>query len=80
MSKVQNNIINKLLVLASSSSQRTRVAAAICQGGKIISTGVNTHRNKYGSEVRCSGHAEVACIHKKFPNAFRNKLKGSYVL
>ena len=80
MSTSQRNIINKLLVLASESKQATRVAAAICRGGKILSMETNTHRNKYGSHIRCAGHAEVAVIHKLFPYAFRHKGKGSWVL
>jgi len=73
MSLKQNNIISKLLATASESKQSTRVAAAICQGSKILAITVNNHRNKYGSHVRCCGHAEVACIHKLFPQAFWGK-------
>ena len=73
-------IISRLLALASESNQSTRVAAAICAGSKILSMDVNNHRNKYGRDIRCSGHAEVAAIHKFFPYAFRGKKKGSYVL
>ena len=80
MSTSQRNIINKLLVLASESKQATRVAAAICQGSKILSMGKNTHRSKYGSHIRCAGHAEITAIHKLFPYAFRGKGKGSWVL
>ncbi len=80
MSLKQNIIISKLLNLASESTQATRVAAAICMGSKILAMNVNNHRNKYGDHIRCSGHAEVACIHKLFPYAFRGKGKGSYVL
>jgi hypothetical protein len=80
MSTSQRNIINKLLVLAIESKQATRVAAAICRGSKILSMETNTHRNKYGSHIRCAGHAEVAVIHKLFPYAFRHKGKGSWVL
>tara|TARA_B110001450_G_C17582625_1_gene465601 strand:+ start:188 stop:430 length:243 start_codon:yes stop_codon:yes gene_type:complete len=80
MSNTQNRIINKLLALASQSPQSTRVAAAICRGSKILTMETNTHRNKYGSHIRCSGHAEVAVIHKFFPYAFRSKGKGSWVL
>ena len=80
MSLSQYNIINRLLVLASQSKQATRVAAAICRGSKILSMDTNTHRNKYGSHIRCAGHAEVAAIHRLFPYAFRGKGKGSWVL
>lgn len=80
MSLKQNAIISKLLNIAKDSQQATRVAAAICQGSKILAVNVNNHRNKYGKHIRCSGHAEVACIHKLFPYAFRGKIKGSYVL
>ena len=80
MSLKQRNIIAKLLGLASTSPQATRVAAAICQGSKILAMNHNTHRNKFGSHIRCAGHAEVAAIHKFFPYAFRGKGKGSWVL
>ena len=80
MSNSQNRIISKLLALASESPQNTKVAAAICSGSKILSMDTNTHRNKYGSHIRCAGHAEVATIHRLFPYAFRRKGKGSWVL
>ena len=80
MSLKQHTIISKLLNLASESRQATRVAAAICRGSKILAMDVNNHRNKYGTHIRCCGHAEVACIHKLFPYAFRGKIKGSCVL
>jgi hypothetical protein len=80
MSNTQNRIINKLLVEASLSPQNTKVAAAICSGSKVLSMNINTHRNKYGDEVRCSGHGEIAVIHSLFPNAFRRRKKGRYVL
>ncbi len=80
MSNTQTHIISQLLNLASQSRQATRVAAAICRGSKILSMDTNTHRSKYGSHIRCSGHAEIAAIHKLFPYAFRSKGKGSCVL
>lgn len=80
MSNSQNRIISKLLALASTSPQATRVAAGICRGNKILAMDHNTHRNKYGSHIRCAGHAEVAAIHKFFPYAFRGRKKGSWVL
>jgi len=80
MSNKQQRIISKLLTLASHSEQRTKIAAAICSGSKILSMDVNTHRNKYGNEIRCCGHAETACIHNFFPWAFKNKYKKAYVL
>ena len=80
MSNTQNRIISRLLAVASESQQATRVAAAICRGSKVLTMSVNNHRNKYGSHIRCSGHAEVAALHKFFPEAFRDKGKGSCVL
>ena len=80
MSNSQHRIISKLLALASESKQATRVAAAICRGSKILTMSVNEHRNKYGCHIRCSGHAEVVALHKFFPEAFRDKGKGSCVL
>ena len=53
MSNKQARIISKLLTFASHSEQRTKIAAAICSGSKILSMDVNTHRNKYGNEIRC---------------------------
>lgn len=80
MSNAQYRIINKLLVAASQSPQNTKVAAAICSGSKILSININNHRNKYGTEVRCSGHGEIAAIYNLFPFAFRRRKKGQYVL
>ena len=80
MSNKQERIISELLELASHSKQRTKIAAAICSGGKILSIDVNTHRNKYGNEIRCCGHAETACIHNYLPWAFKNKFKKYYFL
>ena len=80
MSLKQENIISTLLALASTSPQATRVAAGNCRGGKILAMNHNTHRNKYGSHIRCAGHAEIAAIHKFFPYAFRGKGKWSRVL
>ena len=80
MSLKQHRIISKLLTIASESQQSTRVAAAICRGSKILAININNHRSKYGYHIRCSGHAEVACIHKLFPQAFRGKIKGLCIL
>jgi len=80
MSNKQARIISKLLEIASHSEQHTKVAAAICSGSKILCMSVNTHRNKYGNEIRCCGHAETACIHNFLPWAFKNKCKKAYVL
>jgi len=80
MSNNQNRIINMLLVEASLSPQNTKVAAAVCSGSKVLSMNINTHRNKYGDEVRCSGHGEIAAIHKLYPKAFKRRKKRSRVL
>jgi len=80
MSNSQQRIISKLLDAASLSPQNTKVAAAICCGSKILSMNINNHRNKYGSEVRCSGHGEIAAIYNLFPFTFRRPPKGQYVL
>lgn len=79
MSVKQHRIISRLVNLAGESEQVHRVAAAICRGGKVLAVNVNNHRSKYGHHIRCSGHAEVACIHKLFPQAFKGKIKGSCV-
>ena len=80
MSNVQNRIIGKLLDVARFSCQNTKVAAAICSGSKILAINSNTHRNKYGDEIKCCGHGEIACIHSLFPLAFKKRKKGIYVL
>lgn len=80
MSNKQHKVVSRLLAEAIRSEQATRVAAAICRGSKIISINVNNHRNKYGDEIRCAGHAEIAAIHNLFPSAFKRRKKGSYVL
>ncbi len=80
MTNKQQRIISELLNVAKTSEQRTKIAAAICSGSKILKMGVNTHRSKYGNEIRCCGHAETACIHNFLPWAFKNKYKKAYVL
>jgi hypothetical protein len=80
MSNSQNRIISKLLNAATLSPQNTKVAAAICSGSKILSININTHRNKYGSEVRCSGHGEIAAINTLYPRAFKHRRKKQWVL
>ena len=79
MSNTQHKIISRLLAAASESPQHTRVAAAICRGSKVLAININNHRSKYGNQIKCSGHAEVACIHKLFPYYFQGNLKGSWV-
>ena len=79
MSITQQKIISRLLAAASKSPQHTRVAAAICRGSKVLEININNHRSKYGDHIKCSGHAEVACIHKLFPYYFKNKLNGSLI-
>jgi len=80
MSNKQNKIISRLLALAKQSELNQKHAAAIVCGGKLVTANVNNHRSKYGSEIRCSGHSEVACIHHLFPEAFRKRKKGWCVL
>lgn len=80
MSNQQHKIIGRLLAEAQKSKQRTRVAAAICRGSKILSINSNEHRNKYGDEIRCAGHAEITAIHNLFPLAFKRRRKGSCFL
>ena len=79
MSNTQNKIISRLLAAASESPQHTRVAADICRGNKVLAININNHRSKYGNQIKCSGHAEVACIHKLLPYYFRGNLKRSWV-
>jgi hypothetical protein len=69
--------MTRLVNLASESEQVHRVAAAICRGSKVLAMNVNNHRSKYGDNIHTCGHAEVACIHKLFPYAFKGKIKGS---
>jgi hypothetical protein len=80
MSVKQHQIMSTLLAAASESPQSTRIAAAICRGSKILAMTVNNHRTKFGNQIRCSGHAEIACLYKLFPFAFQNKRKGLCVL
>jgi len=80
MSITQQRIISQLLFAAGQSNMRcSKHAAAVCAGGKILSMNVNTDRSKYGNEIRCSGHSEIACIHGLFPGYFNNKVKKYYV-
>ena len=63
MSSKQESIISKLLGLASESEVHQKHAAALCSGGKILIMKANSHRSKFGKEIRCSAHSEVACLH-----------------
>ena len=80
MSNSQNRIIGKLLDVAMMSRQNTKVAAAICSGSKILAINSNTHRNKYGDEIKCSGHGEVACIHNLLPFWLSKTGKKGYMI
>ncbi len=80
MTNTQNSIISKLLDEARGSPQKTKVASALCQGTKMLSLSTNTHRNKFGDEIRCSGHGEISTIHSLYPYAFRRRKKVSRVL
>ena len=80
MSQKQMSIISKLLTLSKSSHQKRKLAAAVCFGGKILSINSNSHRSKFGSEIRCCGHSEIEAIHSIYPHFFtRKKLKRQYV-
>jgi hypothetical protein len=77
MSQTQRRIIERLFDKASASKQNYKHAAALCMGKKIISMRINTHRSKFGNEIKCSGHSEIACMHHLFPTYFRTaKLRG----
>ena len=80
MSNSQNKIMSKVLAKAQESKQNTKIAAAICSGNKILAIDVNTHRSKYGEEIRCAGHGEIAAIHKLLPYSFKGRRKKSRVL
>ena len=79
MSLTQQRIISRLLFLATQSIQNKKHASAICAGGKILSLGINSHRNKFGKDIRCSGHSEITCIYNMFPSTFKHKLKKQYL-
>jgi hypothetical protein len=80
MSRKQMSIISKLLTVAKTSNQKRKLASAVCCGGKILSINSNSHRSKFGSEIRCCGHSEIEAIHSIYPHFFtRKKLKRQYV-
>ena len=80
MSKTQNKIMSIVLAKAQESQQNTKIAAAICKGHKILTMDFNNHRSKYGNEIRCAGHGEIATIHKYLSYGFQRSRKKSRVL
>jgi hypothetical protein len=75
MTNTQQRIISLLQHAAEKSPQVRKHAAAICAGSKILNINVNTHRSKFGREIRCCAHSEIACLHDMFPYAFKHKVK-----
>ncbi len=71
MSHSQQRIITTLLNIAKTSEQAQKHASALCSGSKILQTNVNSNRSKYGNNIRCSGHSEIACIYSMYPLLFR---------
>ena len=80
MSQTQQRIISLLHNAASKSKQHRKHASAICAGRKILNININSHRNKFGCDIRCSAHSEIACLYDLFPYAFKHKVKKQCVL
>lgn len=76
MSAKELAVMNMLLHRSHASDQTFQMAAAVCVGGKVLQTAVNTSRSKYGRQLRVCGHAEVACLFKVVPSAFRRGCQG----
>lgn len=70
MSNSHAKIIQRLLSSSLSSTMKQQHSAAICSGHKILTIKQNSTRSKFGCEIKCSGHAEMACLHSIFPEYF----------
>lgn len=70
MSISQQKIIQRLLNCSLTSSMKQQHSAALCIGNKILTIRQNSTRSKFGQEIKCSGHAEMACLHNIFPEYF----------
>lgn len=62
MSISQHNIMARLLDAAQYSKLHQQHASAICAGKKVYCININSSRTKYGKEIRCCSHSEIACI------------------
>jgi hypothetical protein len=72
MSLKDDKIISRLLNFAKDSELNQKLAAAIYCGNKLITIHRNSHRNKFGKEIRSSGHSEIACLYEIYPELFDN--------
>ena len=74
MSNKDQKIISRLLDNAKKSELNQKLAAAIYCGNKLLSLNINSHRNKFGKEIKSSGHCEIACLYDIFPEIFKANL------
>ena len=72
MSIKDQKIISRLLDNAKKSELNQKLAAAIYCGNKLLSININSHRNKFGKEIKSSGHSEIACLYELFPENFNS--------
>lgn len=83
MSNTQLKIINRLLLLAETSTggkNWQQHASAICCGKKIICTSINNNRTKFGKNIYCCGHSEANCVIQYLNRSFRGMKNQSLVL
>lgn len=83
MSNTQLKIINRLLLLAETSTggkNWQQHASAICCGKKIICTSINNNRSKFGKNIYCCGHSEANCVIQYLNRSFRGMKNQSLVL
>jgi hypothetical protein len=83
MSNTQLKIINRLLLLAETSTggkNWQQHASAICCGKKIICTSINNNRSKFGKNIYCCGHSEANCVIQYLNRSFRGMKNKSLVL
>jgi len=83
MSNTQLKIINRLLLLAETSTggkNWQKHASAICCGKKIICTSINNNRTKFGKNIYCCGHSEANCVIQYLNRSFRGMKNQSLVL
>lgn len=76
MSFKDQKIISSLLEYAKTSKLNQKHAAAVYCGNNILTKHINSSRNKFGKEIRCCSHSEIACLYNLFPYLFKNGKNG----
>ena len=76
---VPSKILNGLFEAANvaiKSELNYRHGSVLMNGNRILSSGYNQSRSKYGNTCSCCMHAEVSCIHNFVKNTCRESFNG----